>query len=63
MHNHALENREIFKRIVEEVGAESARSVVCHTLDECLAAWPVTLSAELNQAIDALRWQHRDPAQ
>lgn len=32
-------------------------------LDDCLAAWPVTLSGELSQAIDALRWQHRDPAQ
>ncbi|MFI0432819.1 MAG: carbamoyl-phosphate synthase large subunit [Candidatus Nanopelagicales bacterium] len=32
------ENRELFKKIVEEVGAESARSVVCHTLEECHAA-------------------------
>ena len=29
------ENRELFKKIVDEVGAESARSVVCHTLAEC----------------------------
>ncbi|MCB0904837.1 MAG: carbamoyl phosphate synthase large subunit, partial [Actinobacteria bacterium] len=32
------ENRELFKQIVEKVGAESARSWVCHTLEECLEA-------------------------
>ena len=32
------ENRELFKEIVDQVGAESARSAVCHTLDEVLAA-------------------------
>ena len=32
------ENREIFKGIVEELGAEVARSVICHTMDEVLAA-------------------------
>ncbi len=32
------ENRESFKRIVEELGAEVARSRICHTLQECLAA-------------------------
>jgi aryl-alcohol dehydrogenase-like predicted oxidoreductase len=32
-------------------------------LDECLDAWPVQLSAELLQAIDAIRWRLRDPAQ
>jgi len=32
------ENRELFKQIVDSVGAESARSAVCHTLEECLAA-------------------------
>jgi carbamoyl-phosphate synthase large subunit len=32
------ENRELFKQIVDEVGAESARSAVCHSLDDCLAA-------------------------
>jgi carbamoyl-phosphate synthase large subunit len=36
------ENREEFKRIVEELpaalGATVARSAVCHTMDECLAA-------------------------
>ena len=32
------ENRELFRGIVAQVGAESARSAVCHTLDECLAA-------------------------
>ncbi len=32
------ENRELFKQIVDDVGAESARSAVCHSLDDCLAA-------------------------
>jgi carbamoyl-phosphate synthase large subunit len=32
------ENRERFKEIVASIGAESARSVICHTMDECLAA-------------------------
>jgi carbamoyl-phosphate synthase large subunit len=32
------ENRELFRQIVAEVGAESARSAVCHSLDECLSA-------------------------
>ena len=32
------ENRELFRQIVADVGAESARSAVCHTLQECLAA-------------------------
>ncbi|HEY6737697.1 MAG TPA: carbamoyl-phosphate synthase large subunit [Actinopolymorphaceae bacterium] len=32
------ENRESFKRIVESLGAESARSRICHSLDDCLAA-------------------------
>ena len=32
------ENRERFKEIVESIGAESARSAVCHTMEECLAA-------------------------
>lgn len=35
------ENRESFKKIVEDLpkewGAEVARSVICHTMDECLA--------------------------
>ena len=30
------ENREIFKKIVEELGGEVARSVICHSLDDCL---------------------------
>src|ERR671921_2328426 len=42
------ENRQQFKKIVEELGGEVARSVVCHTLDECLAAaeqlgWPMVV--------------------
>lgn len=32
-------------------------------LDACLDAWSVQLSPELLKAIDALRWEHRDPAQ
>ncbi|MEY2634758.1 MAG: hypothetical protein RIS75_698, partial [Actinomycetota bacterium] len=32
------ENREIFKKIVAEIGAESARSAICHTLEETLQA-------------------------
>lgn len=32
------ENREIFRSIVEKVGGESARSIICHTMDEVLQA-------------------------
>lgn len=32
------EDREKFKGVVERCGAESARSVICHSMDECLAA-------------------------
>ncbi len=32
------EDRQEFKAIVESIGAESARSAVCHTMDEVLAA-------------------------
>ncbi|NNM44736.1 carbamoyl-phosphate synthase large subunit [Knoellia koreensis] len=32
------EDREKFKGVVERVGGESARSAICHTMDECLAA-------------------------
>ncbi|MBO3129013.1 carbamoyl-phosphate synthase large subunit [Dermatophilus congolensis] len=31
------ENRELFKSVVEKVGAESAASLICHTMDEVLA--------------------------
>ena len=31
------ENREKFREIVKEIGAESAASRICHTLDECIA--------------------------
>jgi carbamoyl-phosphate synthase large subunit len=34
----AGENRERFKEIVASIGAESARSVICHGMDDCLAA-------------------------
>ena len=30
------ENREIFRTIVEKIGGESAKSVICHTMDEIL---------------------------
>ena len=32
-------------------------------LDECIDAYDVTLSDEVMQQIDAIRWIHRDPAQ
>ena len=32
------EDREVFKTIVEKVGGESAKSAICHTMDECIAA-------------------------
>ncbi|HET6652699.1 MAG TPA: carbamoyl-phosphate synthase large subunit [Nocardioides sp.] len=35
---HRGENRESFKGIVEDLGGEVARSVVCHTMDDCLGA-------------------------
>ena len=32
------ENRELFRTIVEKVGGESSKSIICHTIDEVLAA-------------------------
>ena len=32
------ENREEFRSIVEKVGGESAKSIICHTMPECIAA-------------------------
>ena len=32
------ENRELFKGVVERCGADSARSHICHTMEECIAA-------------------------
>jgi len=32
------ENRELFRGIVASVGGQSARSAICHSLDDCLAA-------------------------
>ena len=29
------ENRELFREIVRKVGGESARSVICHTMEQC----------------------------
>ena len=40
------EDREKFKGVVERCGAESARSIICHTMDECLAA-----ASELNYPV------------
>ena len=42
------ENRESFKKIVEELGGEVARSTICHTLAECFEAskdlgWPMVV--------------------
>jgi len=44
----AGEDRQRFKGVVERCGAQVARSVICHTLDDCLAAtaelgWPVVV--------------------
>ncbi|MEN9411802.1 MAG: hypothetical protein RIQ92_239, partial [Actinomycetota bacterium] len=33
-----VENRELFRGIVEKVGGESAQSIICHTMEEVLAA-------------------------
>ncbi|MGZ6745966.1 MAG: carbamoyl phosphate synthase preATP-grasp domain-containing protein, partial [Nocardioides sp.] len=35
---HRGENRESFKKIVEELGGQVASSVICHSMDDCLAA-------------------------
>ncbi len=32
------ENREVFKKIVEIVGGESAKSKICHSMQDCLSA-------------------------
>lgn len=32
------ENRELFRAIVERVGGESAKSIICHTMSECFEA-------------------------
>ncbi|GAA2004333.1 carbamoyl-phosphate synthase large subunit [Nocardioides kribbensis] len=32
------ENRQVFKGIVEDLGGEVAGSMICHTMDDCLAA-------------------------
>ena len=32
------ENREIFRTIVEKIGGESARSIICHTMDDVMDA-------------------------
>lgn len=32
------ENREMFRTIVADIGAESARSAVCHSMEDCLSA-------------------------
>jgi len=35
---HLAENRELFKGVVARCGADSARSFICHTIDELIAA-------------------------
>ena len=40
------EDREKFKGVVQRCGAESAKSIICHTMDECLTA-----AAELNYPV------------
>ena len=32
------ENRQVFKKIVEDLGGEVARSAICHSMADCLAA-------------------------
>ena len=32
------EDREVFKKIVETIGGESAKSKICYSMDDCLAA-------------------------
>ena len=32
------EDREVFKKIVETIGGESAKSKICHSMEDCLAA-------------------------
>ena len=45
------ENRELFRAIVEKVGGESSKSIICHTIDEALAAAIV-----LNYPPNCRRW-------
>ena len=40
------EDREVFKKIVESIGGNSAKSKICHSMDECLAA-----AVELNYPV------------
>ncbi len=40
------EDREVFKKIVESIGGQSAKSKICHSMDECLAA-----AVELNYPV------------
>ena len=40
------ENRELFRAIVEKVGGESAKSIICHTMEDCFNA-----VAELNYPV------------
>ncbi len=35
---HRGENREMFNAIVDKVGGETSRSVICHSMDDCLGA-------------------------
>jgi len=40
------EDREVFKKIVESIGGQSAKSKICHSMDECLSA-----AVELNYPV------------
>ena len=40
------EDREVFKKIVESIGGQSAKSKICHSMDECLVA-----AVELNYPV------------
>jgi carbamoyl-phosphate synthase large subunit len=63
----ACENRERFKEIVQRLGAEVPRSLICHTIAECLATveelgFPVVVRASftLGGAGSGIAWDEAD---
>jgi carbamoyl-phosphate synthase large subunit len=61
------EDRQAFKQVVESIGAESARSAVCHTMDELLVAvedlgYPVVVrpSFTMGGAGGGIAWDESD---